>query len=83
MLRWKKWKESKEEIEEGKLISCARYCFDSPEGRYLLSHLIDVCELDHQTGLVSGDESIYINGKQDMMKYILALLEENKGENNE
>ena len=65
-----------------KICACARYCFNSPEGTTLLEHLSDVFGVDEQVGLVSGDEAIYINGKQDALKYIFALLieEEDKKE---
>ena len=67
-------------VEIEKIRGCAQYCLNTPEGKLLLSHLIEVFELDYQTGFLTGDEAIYTNGKQDGLKYILALLEEQKGE---
>jgi len=80
--RFKKGRSAKADIE--KVMGCARYCFNSPEGRILIEHLVEVFEVDDQVGYVSGDEAIYINGKQDGLKYILALLsEKTKGVENE
>ena len=53
-----------------KVVANARYCLNSPEGQKLLEHLIEESGIDCQVGFAGGEEAIYINGKQDMMKYL-------------
>ncbi len=53
---------------------CAKRCLGNNEGTILLQHLIDEFELDAQKGCLSPEESVYIDGKQDALKYLLALL---------
>lgn len=52
----------------------AKRCLNTPEGDLLLRHLVIVFGLDEQVGYISGEESSYINGKQDGLKYILSLI---------
>jgi hypothetical protein len=56
------------------ISNCAKRCLENSEGRILLKHLIDEFELDAQKGFLSPEESIYVDGKHDALKYLLALL---------
>lgn len=68
---------SEEEIITIERVSeCAKRCLNSSEGQILMQHLIDEFELDSQKGCLSPDESVYVDGKQDALKYILILLSE-------
>jgi len=54
--------------------NCAKRCLGNSEGTILLKHLIDEFELDAQKGCLSSDEAMYSDGKQDALKYLLALM---------
>jgi len=76
----KRWFDNKKDHDFDKIRAHARLCLDNPDGEIVLNHLIDVFEVDHQVGLKSGEESVYINGKQDGLKYILALISKDEDE---
>ena len=65
--------ENSVELSE-RIDGIARSVLCNSSGEVLIKHLIKVSEIDAQVGCRSGDEAIYINGKQDMMKYILNLI---------
>ena len=51
-----------------------RQVFTSGSGEIILRHLLEVSELDIQKGCVSEREALYLDGKQDMVKYILSKI---------
>jgi len=56
-----------------------RQVFTSGSGEIILRHLLEVSEIDIQKGCVSEREAVYLDGKQDMVKYILSkITPENK-----
>jgi hypothetical protein len=56
--------------------NCARFCFSTAEGEILLKHLIEMHDLDGQTGCLAQDEANYRAGQQDVVKYLLSLISE-------
>ena len=59
-----------------RVCECAKRCLNSSEGQILVQHLVDEFELDSQKGCLPSGESVYVDGKQDALKYILILLSE-------
>lgn len=57
-----------------KLVGSAKRCFDSPEGEFILKHLIKEVGLDAQIGVQSPDDANYNNGQQDIVRYMLSLV---------
>ena len=73
--RFRKGKPSVEVTPSIEQISgCAKRCLGNNEGDILLNHLIEEFGLDAQKGCLSPEESVYVDGKQDALKYILVLL---------
>ena len=56
------------------ISNCAKRCLGNSEGTILLEHLIEEFEMDSQKGCLSPEESVYVDGKQDALKYLLVLL---------
>lgn len=55
------------------VVGAAKRCLNTAEGEILLKHLINEYKLDEPMGCLDDNESSYVNGTQDVVKYILSL----------
>ena len=51
-------------FRKGKCLSQAKRFFSTPEGKHILAAIYKACELDTSLSGLSGDQIIFLSGKQ-------------------